>query len=972
MKTADIANIKQSVTTRLNACRVDHSIALVAPAGSGKTTVLVARFLTLVAIGEDINSIVAITYTDNAAENIKQKIIETSHKILLDYASLSQTRREEEFLTLKLIFKKSFAPGKCDDGTTKEIEKVIEDFINSNFSRFKTYVISPLELYSRILNNLTDLNTSTFHGFFHKILTLFPIESGLLPGFGIIGGEESGILKNKIINDYFLNSLGYRNTQDLEGPEKKLIDFFYAANNKFFYNSNGVELILKSVLEKYDLMVYSLGQFAKHSRKNLRHEDILDFTLQDILKRGLIEYIFNLEDEEIKSFKNIKEGIEDFQTLLFKPFNFIQENGNNVKLRGLLEKIKGSIRNKEINKKIAILENGINDFAHAKDNNTRFLLRFYQNLNSAFDGINQVLNYKNPPSLSPEDKTISKNLYNSSSIFFNVLNYINYTGFMVVALRLIREYEREKSSLNVIDFADLEFKMLTLLNSDDFKYSYVEEKLNYKINHLIIDEFQDANRLEFDIVKKMMEENISGEGLKSGRMLKGSLFFVGDPNQSVYGFRSSDYRIFGEAASYFKERSNEAFLFDRIVLKENFRSSKELIDFHNAIFSKAYFDTLGDGSRNVICGKNKIKLDNGISPVTHISYGKDGYEDGAAVASEIENIIKGNHVPPSKIKIISRKHTGKAWDRLKEALTLRDIPFKIYGDSNFYGKREIGLVLSILRFFLNRNDESSFLKIYKILSGNDHGNINSISNAFVEIDRFYDRGFSTPYFLLKKIYLIFGLEKFFSGNEQAWANLKKLLLISGEYVKKTIYEFLAEMEKRGQEGFRESEEEMPDKEDAGGKIRLMTIHGAKGLENDIVFIYDTPLDPQKIKNNDYKFDIIFETKNNLLTSPEFILLNESPPGNPHLPQKDYEIMKESDKKRVKERDKEENEYKRLIYVALTRPRYICYITEKGTGEWFNLLNSENISFESVNSANYNDHSRLETIALRSRKLIENS
>ncbi|MCL4542911.1 MAG: UvrD-helicase domain-containing protein [Deltaproteobacteria bacterium] len=999
-----------ALKNRLNACRIDKSIALVAPAGSGKTTVLIARILTLAAFKEDINSIVAITYTDNAAAGIKERIIEVARQVYEDYITLEENGKKDEFISLKLIFYNSFIKseaGRSDAGIKDELD----DFIKINFNFVKPdevgrnpggrrtgeaglnaalqhrgpsdgsgsgKLLTPVELYLTVLNNLSNINISTFHGFFHKIINLFPIESGLLPGFGIIDDNESVYIKKNLINEFFLTRLSgslaytnYTNENKYHSLEQRLIDFFYVFNDRSVNFQRGVDLVLNSVLEKFDLVVYSINLFIENLKPGIDYFYILNCDIGQVLDLGIIEYIFALEEDDIALFNKIKDSLEDFENLILESFGFLFENENSKKLLALLDRALCESKNAAVKEGLELLSRNIKLLAAGgggENKDIRFLINLYKIIGSGLEKINYFINlHKTPLILNNNEKHLLSLLYSAFMDFYKKANFLNYISFTIVIFKIIKEYEDKKRSRNVVDFSGIEFKTLTLLNSANFQY--IEEKLNYRLNHLVIDEFQDANRIEFDIIKRMMDERLSGMGLSGEKPVKGTIFFVGDPNQSIYGFRSSDYKIFNEAILYFKSKISPDFGFDEIVLEENFRSTKKLIEFQNLIFSHPYFECLTGGAVNVSPGnKNSGGICNpDFYPVILKLYKNSrneslagrpdsdscGDSEDLLTAYEIRRLLdfgnKNNLPLASRIKIVSRKHQGKDWDNLKNALVQNSVPFKIYGDKGFYEKKEIDLIISILKFFFNGRDELSIFKVLKILSNTKYNEaippetVNFVKTGFEKLLRLTAANEKniqinnlSPYSMLKRIYSIFNTYSLYSSDAQALANLKKLLLIAQSYDRTTVYEFLRDLEERINRGYKEPEEEVDIKaKEPGndgmdnGKVSLMTIHGAKGLESDIVFIYGTSLNPPDNKKSGlrYKFDIIFNGNR-----PEFILLNDKLTDNPLSLKSGWgnnrKISDILDKKREKEITKEENEFKRLIYVALTRPRFLCYITDE--------------------------------------------
>ncbi len=1070
------------IENRLNACLIDRSVSLVAPAGSGKTTVLVNRFLTLAAFGVAIRSIIIITYTDNAASSIKERIITTARDVYYDYLALSKEERDDKYCTLKLIFNRKLSADRNVD---------LSSFLKENFAlESNGRLLKPDELYLLILNNLTDIKISTFHGFFSGVIGAFPFETGLFPGFSIMDNNESKIILDELIEEFFIthsaSSINYNNPDipdisgindinsgampavpgnagdsgggdikkrsgtdksvrkavnyagqaagienkgedEQAGMDETMIDFFYILNNKAVWNSRNETFsiesieILKKALVKFDLVILSIDSYIEshingimNNSHNLEYTDILDYDLRRILDSGIIEYLFNITDidvlnkfNEIKSIilKNSPAGIEDY---LYNSYEFIIEGKNKE------EKNKVDLNLKELIQQI------INFSGRQEVKNSWTELIKHNRLGLLFDekkatGTNgdiRLLNdfsYDTKKALKDFEKYISRNkkmpvltdaqinllslLEASHNDYFEKVNLLSYIGLILSMFKIIKAYEGKKRSKNKIDFSDIELKALNLLNNIDFQYA--EEKLNYKINHLIIDEFQDVNRVEFELIKKIMEESLSGYGIVESKRIKNTIFFVGDPNQSIYGFRSSDYRIFYEAVSYFKSKVSENFRFDELSLNENFRSSAKLIESQNRCFSHPLFESLTN-AKNVVSANYEFKKADFPSIIfrefkkgnVNKSKKEQDNAEHVIIASAIKELMdcycqsgsgSGSSFRASSIKIISRTRTK--WDDLKNALINLNIPFKFYGDRSFYTKREIELACSGLKFLLNPDDDlpvmiilSSKLFNFTHFSGffletgitsNNPSIIEKLKDLYPEVYNklinFRKRAVNlSPYDALKELYLMFDVESIYSADPQELANLDKLSSLALKYEGKTIYEFLSDISASMVFGSEEAEEEVSgNTEYEEDKVAVMTIHGAKGLESDIVFLYNTPLKDKEgnKKAGDFGFDIIFDGR-----KPEFIFFNGY-----YQALNFFNVSKSGffSEKIKKFKNKAGSEFIRLIYVVLTRPKLLCFITgeEKSKNSKQDTLPSWNDFFDDVNSIKNDEDKVAEDICL---------
>ena len=148
-------------------------------------------------------------------------------------------------------------------------------------------------------------------------------------------------------------------------------------------------------------------------------------------------------------------------------------------------------------------------------------------------------------------------------------------NFFYALNELVDIYEKSKRALYTDD-SELSFNDVTsLVNNilhtiDDSEFLYF--RLDAVIEHMLLDEFQDTSILQYEILKPLIEEIVSGEGVFNN----GSFFFVGDVKQSIYRFRGGVSALFGEVI---KEQNT-----DVEQLLTNYRSQKEVIEFVNAIF----------------------------------------------------------------------------------------------------------------------------------------------------------------------------------------------------------------------------------------------------------------------------------------------------------------------------------------------------------------------------------------------------
>ena len=150
---------------------------------------------------------------------------------------------------------------------------------------------------------------------------------------------------------------------------------------------------------------------------------------------------------------------------------------------------------------------------------------------------------------------------------------------MIMALH--KDFDKNKNALismyNKLGFDDVSaFCLLLLYKHIDRDFFYF--RLDSKINHILVDEFQDTNIMQYLILKPLIDEIKSGAGKDS--LSNRSLFFVGDEKQSIYRFRGSDSRLFNAISKTLDMQIN--------TLDKNYRSAKNIIDFVNETFKNQF------------------------------------------------------------------------------------------------------------------------------------------------------------------------------------------------------------------------------------------------------------------------------------------------------------------------------------------------------------------------------------------------
>jgi len=165
------------------------------------------------------------------------------------------------------------------------------------------------------------------------------------------------------------------------------------------------------------------------------------------------------------------------------------------------------------------------------------------------------------------------------SFFKEYFDYVEYRFFR----NLFDFYERYKSlkwrikkEENLLDFKDIEHLVYELLRKEELNSDFLYFRLDSKVNHILMDEFQDTSITQWEIFEPIVDEIASGIGRKDFR----SFFYVGDTKQAIYRFRGGQKELFDEVAKRY-----EKFGLDVEKLDTNFRSAKNIVKFVNEKFN---------------------------------------------------------------------------------------------------------------------------------------------------------------------------------------------------------------------------------------------------------------------------------------------------------------------------------------------------------------------------------------------------
>lgn len=526
-------------------------------------------------------------------------------------------------------------------------------------------------------------------------------------------------------------------------------------------------------------------------------------------------------------------------------------------------------------------------------------------------------------------------------------------ALLVIASAVAANYRREKQERGLLDYDDLIAKTYDLLNR--VSAGWVHFKLDRGVDHVLIDEAQDTSPRQWDIVEKLTSEFTSGAGARDG--VKRTIFAVGDEKQSIFSFQGAAPREFDSRRREMKTRFEDAKLtFESVEFKHSFRSGWAILKSVDYVFRDAAIyksihavendypvhDALGDAAPALVDlwelekPADRPEVKGWTAALDAVSETDPEVRLAQRVRDEIRTLIEartmtgpvGNRRPFSYgDALILVRRRGKAFDAIIQALKHAGIPvagadrLKLtehiavidlmnLADALLMPRDDLALAVA-LKSPLFGLDDDDLLKFAPERKGtlrealSEHAPANEkFKSALKRLENCEEKFSSiTPFtfyaWLLggdggrARILSRLGLEA-----NDALDEFLELALTFEQKAPASLQSFMAWLRAADTEVKR-------DMEIARDEVRVMTVHGAKGLEASVVFLVDTttsPSDSQRV---------------NLIRMPQ---------GNaaPHAPGVVLWAGKKADDlapvaaARAAMKEETEDEYRRLLYVAMTR------------------------------------------------------
>jgi ATP-dependent helicase/nuclease subunit A len=503
-----MTNLLPDLSIRKEVLSPAESFHVESPAGAGKTSLLTARFIHLLAQVNDPREILALTFTNKAANEMQERVQTILHQAEKEIVSDSAWMNE-----LLLVARKAL-------------------------KKHKTH--------QHLILASDGLQITTFHSFCNQIIKQAPVEAQVPLEAVILAEEEQ--------DELILESLG-RTQRTLmalppKDPSRKALERVL-----LYFNNNWKAL--SSDLAQLTVQRDRLTDLLKVVRG---HPDPAH------LEQVLRERLGLLIGRKLESLKNLLESIDLGQNWT----SFYQH----LVLHGAAIAVQIPVQMPGGEWAALPAWQGIAELCTTKSGSAR---KQFGPKTGFYSGFKQTpwadyLESLPQPILERLHKIKSYPSPETSPVDVGLL-----FDLILLISQVVDHYRQLCQKRGVIDFVELEQAALKVLGSDEAPTD-LQLILDQRINHILVDEFQDTSLNQWQLIQYLCAGWSPGDGR--------TLFIVGDPKQSIYGFRKAEVSLFMKARNGLPLPGQGLLPLKAVYISTNFRSRKELIDFTNDLFSK--------------------------------------------------------------------------------------------------------------------------------------------------------------------------------------------------------------------------------------------------------------------------------------------------------------------------------------------------------------------------------------------------
>lgn len=888
-----------------------------ASAGTGKTHVLTARVLRLMLTGTRPENIVCLTFTKAAAAEMKTRI----------FAELGR------WTTLS------------DDDLSAVIAARVDEQASSDMLAIAR------KLFARVLDLPGGLQIQTFHSFCQALLGRFPLEADMSPGFeGIDEADATELMRSA--KDQMLAATREPLAQELQ---------------------QALNLVAGLVTERtFDEVVDRLSFEAPLLKRAVRAcggvEGLMSAVYQrlgaspgvatsDVISSACADDAFDKNQlEQLGAAMQLGSARDQKRAGLILDFI-------NTPAVGRLEQYNEY-------KSVFITAAG----TPVKSVTTKKTLESDESFLAIIEAEQERL-------LTVEDQRIRHHAAAATA------------ALLKLGLKQLALYDHVKGERGLVDFDDMIERSVNLVTTPTVA-PWILYKLDNRIDHILVDEAQDTNRDQWRVVETLAAEFFAGDG---ARDIERTVFAVGDAKQSIFSFQRADPREFiGARNRIFDQAEHVGHRTEAVPLSLSFRSGEAVLSLVDAVFAEGgrahaglsadnetvvhRFNRQGNGGRvelwplEVVAKTDDVgEQDAGGWQMPVIQTAVDDAEQRCAwrIATHIQQSIgtrdmpaKGRKLCAGDILVLVRRRTAFV-DHLVKALKTLGVP--VAGRDRMVLLEELPVMdlLAVAQFAVLPTDDLTLATVLKspLVSLSEealfdlaHGRKGSLWNAlYAKRD---DVRFGPAYNMLADVLNradTGGPFDFFNHILIELEGRKKLASRLGGEIHDPIDELLEEALKfeltrpasllAFVERVRSNNTQIKrDMEQAGNRVRIMTTHSAKGLQAPVVYLSDLVGTPDLSRDGR-----LMSLKAESANEPAVSVWASQARGLPEI---------EAARDELKERQL--SEYRRLLYVALTRAEDELYIAGwRGANEpsddcWYKLISE---GFGRVDAETYGENGR---------------
>jgi len=766
-----------SEQARLQARNPQQSCLVQAPAGSGKTELLTQRILALLAIVDEPEEILALTFTRKAAAEMHARVTQA---LAMEKPDAGQLHKMETWKLAQTALKRS-----------GEREWHLEQH--------------PARLKLMTLDSLT-----------HTLAKQLPLLSGL--------GEMPKPADNlfPVYREAAEAALNQLIRSDEQGAEHLLLHLDHQA-----------VVLVGLVADMLAKREQWLDIVVAHARDMDGLRAMLESGLRNIMEEQLeqceamIPLEIRMELPGLLAFAGENRGDDELLGLRSWPEPQLDQLGRWQLIAGELMSSGAFRKPGGINARRGFPAS--KEFALQKD-------RFKQILGQLVDirGLEEAMAELQK---LPEQSAFNENQWRLMQDLFSLL--------ILSAHQLQMTFSRSGEA----DFIEIALRALQALEGEQGAPSDLLLKLDYRIHHILVDEFQDTSLLQMRLLQNLTEGWQSGDGKHR------TLFMVGDPMQSIYRFRKAEVGLFLQAAA------NMAGLpvVNALQLERNFRSSPKIVSWVNQAFA-AIFPDEQDVVRGAVAHAEAVAaLDHDGVVQLHLQRGRSDQLEAKRITQLVqqERLKCSANGKPQSIAILARSR--KHLHAIMPALTDAGIAFRATNILPLNSRAEVRLLRALLRALLHPADRESWVALlrstccglntqglFSLLAGDGRAvwQILSDENKLKNIDVEVTDRISAFRIALAPCMQVSSRVSARTLLESAWQRLSMPGVLAQAETQNIMVclDLVESLEQGGRIDFSLFDERLeklyatPDSSNAAAQVELMTMHGSKGLQWDVVIL----------------------------------------------------------------------------------------------------------------------------------------